>query len=370
MNAQAELVIDLAAYRENLAVLRTHAPTAMQMAVVKANAYGHGLAPVARAAREAGVDWLGVAAPGEAISLRESGDRGPLLCWLSAPGTEFGELVDRGIEVTASSSAQLNEIIARSSQRPRVQLKVDTGMARNGALGIDFDDLLVTAAKRQAQGAVDITGLWSHLACADEPEHVANDLQEAAFRDAVDKAYSAGLTSLVCHLANSAATVTRPSAHFDMVRVGITSYGINPDPRVVVRGIRPVLTCRARLAAVKTIPAGTGVSYGWKWTSRVATTLGLVPVGYGDGIDRTASHRARVGLGGQQIPVRGTICMDQFVVELGDQPAKAGDIVTLFGPGDHGEPTAEDWAEAAGTIAYEILTRLAGRWTRSYQGVS
>ncbi len=367
MSANAELVIDLDQYRANLAALRQFVPSAQQLAVVKANAYGHGMQPMARAARQAGVDWLGVATADEALHLRAEGDEGPLLCWLAVPGAPFSEVIGAGVEVTASEASQL-QTIAAAGDRPRVQLKVDTGLSRNGALGAGWEELVATAARLQAAGRIEVTGVWSHFACADQPDHPANDQQEAVFRAAVDQLHDAGLEPGLRHLANSAATVTRPSSHFDLVRVGIVSYGIDPDPAVSVPQVRPVLTARTVLAHVKRVPAGTSVSYGWRWTADRETTLGLVPVGYGEGIHRTASNRAEVGFAGDRVPVRGTICMDQLVVDLGDRPARIGDPVTLFGPGDDGEPSAQDWAEAAGTIGYEIVTRLAGRWSRTYRG--
>lgn len=366
MSANAELVVDLDRYRANLAALRGYAPDALQMAVVKANAYGHGMLPMARAARES-VDWLGVATPAEALELRAAGDRGPLLCWLTVPGAPFAELVAADVEVTASGVDQL-EAIAAAGDRPRVQLKVDTGLSRNGAFGPQWDDLVAAAARLQAAGSVEVTGVWSHFASADEPDHPANDQQEAVFRAAVDQLAAAGVEPGLRHLANSAAGLTRPSSHFDLVRWGIATYGIDPDPAVRAAGITPVLTARTFLANVKRVPAGASVSYGWRWTADHETTLGLVPVGYGEGIHRTASNRAEVGFAGSRAPVRGTICMDQLVVDLGDRPARIGDPVTLFGSGDDGEPTAQDWADAAGTIAYEIVTRLAGRWSRTYRG--
>ncbi len=365
MFANAELVVDLEQYRQNLAALRGFAPNAQQMAVVKANAYGHGMVSVARAARDV-ADWLGVATAAEALELRAAGDRGPLLCWLAAPGAPYVELVANDVEVTASSVEQLDEIAGAG--RAKVQLKVDTGLSRNGAHGVDWDELVARAAKLQAQGRIEVTGVWSHFACADEPDHPANAAQEKVFRSSVDQMIAAGLDPGVRHLANSAATVTRPSAHFDLVRVGIASYGLDPDPGVPVAGVRPILTARAQLANVKRVPAGAGVSYGYRWVAEHETTLGLVPVGYGDGLFRTAMGRAEVGFAGSRVPIRGTICMDQVVVDLGDLPAKSGQFVTLFGPGDAGEPTVADWAEAAGTISYEIVTRLSGRWTRTYLG--
>ncbi len=362
----AELVVDLDQYRANLAALRAAAPGALQMAVVKADAYGHGMVPVARAARDV-ADWLGVATPAEALTLRAAGDAGPLLCWLTVPGAPFTELAEAGVEVTASTADQL-AAIADASDLARAQLKVDTGLSRNGALGPQWDELVATAARLQAAGRIRITGVWSHFACADEPHDPANDRQEQVFVAAVDDLRAAGIDPGLRHLANSAAVVTRPSSHFDLVRVGIASYGIAPDPAVPVPQVRPVLTARTVLANVKRVPAGAAVSYGRRWIADRTTTLGLVPVGYGDGIHRTASNRAEVGFAGERLPVRGTICMDQMVVDLGDRSARIGDPVTLFGPGDDGEPSAQDWADAAGTIAYEIVTRLQGRWSRTYRG--
>jgi len=251
-----------------------------------------------------------------------------------------------------------------------VQLKVDTGLSRNGAYGDEWARLLELASSAQAAGRIHVTGLWSHLACADEPDHRANDQQEKAFREAISAMEAAGLEPELRHLSNSAATLTRPSAHFDMVRVGIASYGINPDPGLSYdTDLTPVMTLRGRLAAVKRVAAGSGVSYGHTHHTQRETTLGLVPMGYGDGIARTASNRAETQFAGVRVPVAGIICMDQFVVDLGDLEAKAGDVVTLFGPGTDGEPSAADWAEAAGTIGYEIVTRLGGRIERTYRGV-
>lgn len=369
---QAEAVIDLDAFRTNIAALKACAPQSAFMTVVKADGYGHGVAQMARAARQAGSDWLGVATLDEALALRRMGDTGDVLCWLAAPGADFAAAIDAGVEVTASSAEQLAEILAApASVRPKVQLKVDTGLSRNGALGEQWSALAAAAAVAQAGGAVEITGVWSHFACADQPEHPANDAQEAAFVRAVEELKAAGIEPALRHLSNSAATLTRPSAHFDLVRVGIAAYGIRPDPPMTyATELTPVMTLRARLAAVKRVPAGASVSYGHTWTSERDTTLGLVPVGYGEGILRTASNRAVVGFGGRRVPQVGVVCMDQFVVDLGEAEAARGDIVTVFGSGGEGEPTAEDWAVAAGTIAYEVVTRLGGRIERTYRGVS
>ncbi len=367
---QAEAVIDLTAYRQNLRNIAQSAPTAELMAVVKADAYGHGMDPCARAAREAGAHWLGVATLAEARALRTMGDTGKILCWLAAPGADFAGAVDHDIEVTASSAEQLAEITAcGSSQRPKVQLKVDTGLSRNGAYGQQWELLLAAAARSQAAGVIEVTGVWSHLACADEPGHKANADQERVFREAIEAMINHGLQPGLRHLANSAAALTRPSAHFDLVRVGIASYGINPAKGMLHNvKLTPVMTLRARLAAVKRVRAKTGVSYGHTFITERETTLGLVPMGYAEGIFRRSANIAEVQYAAVRAPLVGVVCMDQFVVDLGDQPARRGDIVTLFGSGEDGEPLAEDWAEAVDTIAYEIVTKLGGRIERTYLG--
>jgi alanine racemase len=366
---QAEALIDLDAYRANIEALAACAPGSALMAVVKADAYGHGMEQCARAAREAGADWLGVATPAEALALRSLGDTGPVLCWLAAPGADYAPVIEADVEVTASSVQQLEEILAAAPSRPRVQLKVDTGLSRNGAFGAEWTQLVEATAKAQSDGRLEHTGTWSHFACADDPDHPANGLQEQAFVQAVGELEAAGLAPGLRHLSNSAATLSRPSAHLDLVRVGISSYGLAPDPRMTFDTIlRPVMTLRGRLASVKRVPAGTSVSYGHTFTTDRETTLGLVPLGYAEGLPRNASNGVEAAFVGRRVPLVGTICMDQVVADLGDLPAARGDVVTLFGPGDDGEPTAQAWADAADTITYEVVTRIGGRTARTYRG--
>ena len=366
---QAEVIVDLDAYRANLTALAECAPGSAMMAVVKADAYGHGVERCARAAREAGVDWLGAATPAEAIRLRELGDSGPVLCWLAAPGADYAAAIEADIELTASSVEQLEEILATAPSRPKVQLKVDTGMSRNGAFGEQWSSLVEAAAVAQAAGRLEHTGTWSHFACADEPAHPANDAQEKVFHLAVEELKAAGLEVGLQHLSNSAATLVRPSAHLDLVRVGISSYGLPPAARMEFSmPLRPVMTVRGRLAAVKRVPAGTSISYGHRYTTDRESTLGLVPLGYAEGLPRAASNRVRVGFAGERVSLAGTISMDQVVVDLGDLPAARGDVVTLFGPGDDGEPTVQEWADAADTITYEVVTGMGGRTERTYRG--
>lgn len=368
----AEAVVDLDAYRHNLDTLKAVASGAQLMAVVKADGYGHGAVECARAARDAGVPWLGVATLEEAFALRSAGDSGRLLTWVAAEGADFATAIERDIDVTASSADQLDEIVAApTGRRARVHLKVDSGMSRNGVRGADWDALCSAASREHHAGRVELVGIFSHLACADEPDHPSNAAQERCFAEAVEQLRAAGVQPELRHLANSAATLTRPSTRLDLVRVGIACYGLSPAPGVGSSNyfdLRPVMTLRARLALVKQIPAGVGVSYGHTYVTDRETTLGLVPVGYGDGIFRAVSNRAPVWLGGRRHRAAGRICMDQFMVDLGDADARRGDLVTLFGPGDVGEPTAQEWAETAGTISYEVVTRLGGRIHRTYVG--
>ncbi len=367
----AELVIDVAAIRHNVRRLRELVgPDVAMMTVVKGDGYGHGMSAAARAAREAGADWLGVATLQEALTLRAHGDDGPLLCWLGVPGQDYVPVLQAGVDVTAYSVAELDEIRAAAREAgvvASVHLKVDTGLSRGGATAADWPGLVAAAREAEQAGEVLVVGVWSHLVASDQPSHPANDAQEAAFRDAVAVAEAAGLRPRLRHLANSAAAVLRPSMRFDMVRCGIASYGLDPAPGQTPPdlGLVPAMTARARLAMVKPIDAGAGVSYGHLWKAAAPTMVGLVPAGYADGVPRHGSDVLEVSVDGVRCPLRGRVCMDQVVIDLGpDTDAVAGDEVILFGTGNHGEPTATEWAEACGTINYEIVTRIGGRFDR------
>jgi alanine racemase len=378
-STNAEVVVDLGAVRHNVARLRHLVwegdPDGQLMVVVKADAYGHGMVPVARTARSAGAEWLGVATCAEALALRASGDTGRLLCWLCGPGTDFAPLLEADVDVTASSLAQLEEIVRgvrEAGTTGRVQLKVDTGLSRGGSTVDSWPDLLAAARAGEEDGAWTVTGIWSHFACSDEPDHPANAAQERVFRDALGSAEQAGLRPEVRHLANSAGAIFRPSSRFDLVRCGIAAYGLDPAPGVSPDiGLEPAMTVTSPLALTKELAAGASVSYGHTWTAPAATRVGLVPLGYGDGVPRHAGNTAEVWVDGRRRQIRGRICMDQFVVDLGGPDgaaANAGDEVVLFGPGTSGEPTADDWARACGTIHYEIVTRMGGRLSREYTG--
>ena len=369
---RAEIVVDLGAVRRNVATLKERSGGARMMTVVKADGYGHGMVPVARAAREAGADWLGVAVIEEALALREAGDAGPVLTWLAVPGEDFAAAVEGDVDVTAYTTEELDEIIdaARRVGKPaRVQLKIDTGLNRGGSSEELWPGLVAAAAKAECAGAVRVSGIWSHFACSDEPDHPANDMQEQAFRAALKVAEAHGLRPEVRHLANSAAALLRPSSRFDLVRCGLASYGLSPAPDVASAaelGLVPAMTVRGRLAVVKRVRSGSGVSYGHTYVTGKDTTIAVVPMGYGDGVPRAASSRAHVLVAGKQRLVAGRVCMDQFVVDLDDDAAEVGDPAVLFGTGEDGAPTAQDWAEASGTISYEIVTGVGGRMKRRY----
>ncbi|MGP3940281.1 alanine racemase [Streptomyces sp. 6N106] len=371
---RARAVVDLAALRANVRALRAAAPTAELMTVVKSDAYGHGMVPCARAARKAGASWLGAATPEEALALRAAGDTGRLMCWLWTPGGPWRQAIEADIDVSASGLWALREAVAAAracGRTARLHLKADTGLGRSGCQPADWPALVDEARAAEAEGAVRVTGLWSHFACADEPGHPSIDAQLSVFRDMVAHAEQAGLRPEVRHLANSPATLTVPESHFDLVRTGIATYGISPSPELGAAadfGLRPVMTLSAALASVKRVPGGHGVSYGHRYVTPGETTLALVPVGYGDGIPRHASGTGPVLVAGKWRTIAGTVAMDQFVVDLGGDTAAPGDEAVLFGPGDRGEPTAEDWARAVGSIAYEIVTRISARIPRVYVG--
>ncbi|MFD9540621.1 alanine racemase [Streptomyces sp. NPDC060022] len=370
LRARAE--IDLAAVRANVRALRARASGAQLMAVVKSDGYGHGAVPCARAAIEAGATWLGTATPQEALALRAAGIGGRVMCWLWTPGGPWREAIEADIDVSVSGLWALTEVVAAATEAgipARVQLKADTGLGRNGCQPADWPELISAARAAEAAGTLRITGLWSHFACADEPGHPSIAAQLNVFRDMVAYAEKAGAEPEVRHIANSPATLTVPESHFDLVRTGIAVYGISPSPELGTPadfGLRPVMTLAASIALVKQVPPGHGVSYGHHYTTSAETTLALVPVGYADGIPRHASGRGPVLVDGRIRTVAGRVAMDQFVVDLEGDTPEPGTEAVLFGPGDRGEPSAEDWAVAADTIAYEIVTRIGARVPRVY----
>ncbi|WP_433374478.1 alanine racemase [Actinoplanes sp. CA-142083] len=369
---QAEVRIDLDAIRDNVALMRA-GTTAEVMAVVKGDGYGHGMLPSARAALAGGATWLGVATLGEGLALRQAGVDVPVLAWLHSPGMPLHDGVAAGIDLSASSLQLVGELVEaarRAERQARVHLKLDTGLSRGGATAAEWPAVLEAAAKAQADGDIDVVGVWSHFVSADAPSDEITDRQLAAFADGLAVAERFGIAPRYRHIANSAATLTRPDAHYDLVRPGIAVYGLSPVPGETF-GLRPAMTARARVAQTKRVPAGQGVSYGHIYFTKRETTLALVPLGYADGVPRAASNSGPVQLGGKRRTVAGRVCMDQIVLDVGDDEVAAGDVATLFGPGDDGGPTADDWAEVVGTINYEIVTRFgSSRIPRVYDGTA
>jgi alanine racemase len=373
MDGHPEALIDQGAIKENVSALRRHVGGAQLMAVVKADGYGHGMIPTAAAALAGGADWLGVVQTGDALALRQAGLTAPVLCLLAAPDAAHEEAIRGGVDLSAGSVAVVGQIAAaaqRAGRPARLHLKADTGMSRGGATAEDWPGLVAAALAAEAAGHVKITGIWSHLACADMPGHPSIDAQLAAFRDAVGLAERAGARPELRHLANTPATLTLPQTWFDLVRPGGAVVGLSTLPGDLPGWLRPAMTLRARLVLAKQVPPGTGVSYGLRHVTTGRSTLGLVPLGYAEGVPRNASGVAEVQVRGRRWTISGTVCMNQFVVDFGDQAVSAGDEVVLFGPGDSGEPTAQQWADALGTLSYEIVTRFAGRVPRSYSGVT
>ncbi|KRE62069.1 alanine racemase [Nostocoides sp. Soil756] len=372
--ASAWVTVDAGAIADNVAELVRRAAPAQVMAVVKADAYGHGLATGARAALAGGASWLGVAQLSEALALRAAGVRAPLLTWIYPPQADLVVAVEADIDLTVGSAWNLEAVVAaaRALGRPaRVQAKVDTGLGRGGVL-TDWPEFTVALARAVAEGAVQVTGTWSHFAWADAPAHPTVRAQEERFVEAVAQLEAAGVDPGLRHLANSAATLTNPGAHFDMVRPGLAVYGLSPVPDLgspARFGLREAMRLTARLTQVKRARAGQGVSYGHEYTTTRDTVLGLVPLGYSDGIPRHAGNRGPMQVGGRRLTVAGRVCMDQVMLDLGpDFDGAPGDEVVLLGRGADGEPTAQDWAEAAGTINYEIVTRMSPRLPRVVVG--
>lgn len=375
----ARAVVDLDAIRHNAAVLAARAGGAQVMAVVKADAYGHGLVPVARAALDGGATWLGVAQVSEALELRAAGITAPVLAWLYSPGAPLDRAIRAGVDLSVSAGWALDEVVAAAAatgRTARIHLEVDTGLGRGGLFLDDFAGLVGAAMAAEASGVVAVVGVWSHLARADDVGHPSVRAQARAFDQAVRVVQDAGARLEVRHLAASSAALTEPRVHYDLVRTGIALYGLSPIPDRATSaelGLRPAMRLEAALSLVKAAPEGQGVSYGHDYVTPRRTFLGVVPIGYADGVPRHASNAGPVQVLGRRFTVAGRICMDQFVIDLGAEPwtqvpLGAGATAVLFGPGDDGEPTAQDWADAAGTISYEIVTRIGPRVPRVYLG--
>ncbi|MBC7297579.1 MAG: alanine racemase [Demequina sp.] len=357
-----KVAVDSAAITHNVRTLGRKTD-AQIMAVVKADGYGHGLVTAAAAARAGGATWIGVAQPHEALALRAAGDTGRILTWLYGPELPAAELMEADVDLSVNSPEVLGRIMAVSrdgAPSPRIHISIDTGLGREGVTLEDLPGVLELAKAAEREGLLRVVGMWSHLAWADAPGHPTIDLQAQNFRLALVMAQQSALALEVRHLANSACTLTRPDLHFDLVRPGIAIYGLPPieDPDGLNFGLRPAMSVSSQIILVKDVPAGHGVSYGHEYITTFRTTLGLVSAGYADGVFRAAGSVAEVAVKGRRYRIAGRVCMDQFVIDLG--PATevcVGDEVTLIGPDG---PSASDWAEAVGTIDYEIVCRFGG----------
>ncbi|MES2169452.1 MAG: alanine racemase [Actinomycetota bacterium] len=363
----ATRVIDLPAIARNIERLRTRTGKSV-MVVVKADAFGHGMLEVARTALASGAEWLGVATVDEALALRAAGIDAPVLCWLADPWTRLTEAVEARVTISCANVETLNAVAAAVTATPAlVHLELDTGMSRGGSPVADWDTLCGAAATAQGRGLLSVTGVWSHLALAADPDPLSTETQRLAFESGVSKARELGLAPAELHLANSAAALAHDTTWFDVVRCGASVYGIE-TVRGITHGLEPAMRVVSRVTQLRQVPAGTGVSYNHAYVTAASSTLVLVPVGYGDGIPRDLSHGGQVVIAGMRHPIVGAISMDQLVVDVGDAPVKLGDEVVLLGRPDQGEPDAQEWADVTGTIAHEILTGLGGRMARTHIG--
>ena len=362
MEHRAETRIDIAAIAANISHLKTVSGVDL-LAVVKADAYGHGLIEVGLAAQKSGADWLGVALLEEAIALRTHGVRIPILAWLVPPGSDFRAAHNHDIDIAVSSIAAFKEVAALKS-RVRIHIEVDTGMTRGGFLD-EWDEFLTLDFSQ-----VDVIGIFSHFARADEPDEKQNADQLNRFTMMVADLAAVGIKPPIKHLSNSAATLKNPNAAFNLVRTGIAMYGLSPDVKTLgdskSLALKPAMQLRAKLHLVKRVPAGSKVGYGAAAVTSEQTYLGVVAMGYADGIPRI-SQGAGVFFDGKRAPIIGRVSMDQFVVDLGaSTTALAGDWTIVFGDGSQGEYTADDWGAASLSINYEIVTRIGSRVPRIY----
>jgi len=357
-----EALIDVGAIARNVEALRNGQNA---MVIVKANGYGHGAVESARAALEGGASWLGVVDLDEALELRNAGISAPVLAWIHDPATDFAEAVSRDIDLGVNYVGQLEQIAA-SEGRANVQVKLDTGLGRNGVPESEWQAFFARAAALEAAGGIRVRGLFSHLSSAGS----AVDQQHLArFSSAIEQARAAGLDPEHIHLTATGGMLQLPAGHFTMVRIGIGAYGLTPfeQGEAVPVPLTPAMQVSASVVNVKRVAAGSGLSYGHTYVAEKDTTVALVPLGYFDGMPRHASNAGPVSINGETYRVSGRIAMDQFIVDVGEAAVEVGDRAIVFGNPADGVPTANDWAAAADTINYEIVTRIGPRVVRRYE---
>lgn len=363
--------IDLSAITENASALVSAAGGTPVMAVVKANGYGHGLVPAARAALAGGAHRLGVNQVDEALELRRANVTAPVLAWLPWRQGDFEAAVPADVEIGVDTPWRLDLAAAagaRHGQPARIHLEVDTGMSRGGATRDDWPQLVEAARRAQAAGHVTVTGIFSHFACADAPGDPSIAGQLGQFDDAVRYAAGSGVEPEMRHIANSAALFSLPESRYDLVRTGMALYGLDPFDGTVGPTVRPAMSLRSAVVVVKRIRAGAGVMYGLTYRAEKDTTVAVVPVGYVDGLTRAAGTAGVEPLvGGRPRPIAGVVGMEETVIDVGDDMPSIGDEVILFGPGDDGEPTVVDLARRTGTVPAEIVSRVPASLPRIYR---
>ena len=370
--SRACVEVNLSAIAQNFKSIKSQT-TADVLAVVKADAYGHGLIPVSKALEDAGVDWFGTALLEEAINLRKAGILKPIISWLTPLGEDFKSAIDLDIDLGIPSIDLLNEVIKAASltgKAARIHLEIDTGMSRGGVLS-EWDQLIKSVLVGVNLKQLKVIGIWSHFARADEPGELMNQEQLSLFEEKVNQAKAAGIDAQFIHIANSAALFTNKSSHKNIIRSGIALFGLSPDIKTIgdssSLGLKPAMKLKAKLNLVKDVSAGSSVGYGGTAVIKSDTKLGVVALGYADGIPRNTNNLAGVFVDKKRAPIIGRVSMDQFVVDLGiTSTAKTGDEVIVFGDGSSGEYTVDEWAKAANTINYEIITRIGPRVPRIY----
>ncbi|WP_243736119.1 alanine racemase [Leucobacter luti] len=361
----SELVVHDDAIRENTATF-ARLTRGRLMAVLKADAFGHGA--IAHSVLEAGANSIGVTSISEALALRADGVTAPILSWLNTIDADFASAVQAGIALAVPSAAVLFAVASASratGTQAVIHLHVDAGMARDGCPARDWAALCSLAREQEATGAVRVIGIMGHMSCADSPLNPQNTRERLVFEAAVRTAIRRGLTPRIRHLAATAATLTGVGANFELHRIGAGLFGIDPSDSGT--RLRPALTLTARVISSRELPAGAGVGYGLDFVAGQRTNLAVVPLGYGDGIPRDASGRAEVFARGRRRAIVGKISMDMIVVDTGADVLHPNESVTLFGPGDRGEPTVAEWAAWAHTIAHEIVTRVGSRVSRIHR---
>jgi alanine racemase len=339
------------------------------LAIVKADAFGHGMIEVSKKLESIGVDILGTADIEEAMQLRQAGIKSPIMAWLHGKNTKFEEAISNDIELGASNLTTLENIAAAAkkvAKVAKVHLKVDTGLGRNGADLASWPELIKKAVELAGSGSIELEGVFSHLSGTSEKD----DLEQLrVFEEAIETAAKLGASFKTAHIAASLAALRYPSTRLDMIRVGAALYGIDPSPEVIARdyGLLPAMRVSSEVVHVKKVPAGHGVSYGYLHRTQGESTLALVPFGYAEGFPRVATGKAEVSLNGKKYPVLARVAMDQFILDLGTDSAEVGDEVVIIGDSTKGEPSAEDLARAADTINYEIVTKMGGRAKRVFR---